>query len=109
LRECPPERWPCLIGFVNVEAAYEATSGADDDDWRPPSANMTAGGRNLRHIAAANRLVTAAKGMRRKRAIQINDRVASSDHGKGLALFEAPRASVFGGDFTKARAEAAGN
>jgi hypothetical protein len=65
---------------------------------------MTAGGRNLRHIAAANRLVTfpgAAKGMRRKRAIQINDRVASSDHGKGLALFEAPRASVFGGDFTR--------
>src|SRR6202011_4600180 len=41
------------------------------------------------------------KGMRRKRAIQINDRVASSDHKKGLALFEAPRASVFGGDFTR--------
>jgi hypothetical protein len=35
LREYPPERWPCLIGSFNVEAAkYDATSGADDDDRR---------------------------------------------------------------------------
>ena len=35
LREYLPERWPCLIGYFNVEAAkYEATSGANDDDWR---------------------------------------------------------------------------
>jgi hypothetical protein len=35
LRECPPERRPCFIGPFNVETAkFEATSGADDDDWR---------------------------------------------------------------------------
>jgi hypothetical protein len=31
LREYPPERWPCLIGPFNVEAAkYEATSNTDN-------------------------------------------------------------------------------
>ena len=30
-RECRPERWPCLIGYFNVEVAkYEATSGAEN-------------------------------------------------------------------------------
>src|ERR1700730_18921572 len=93
LARIPTGTAPCLIGYFNVEAAkYEATSGANDDDWRhcAERANMTPGGRCLRHIAAANRLMTipgAAKGMRRKRAIQINDRVASSAHKRGLALF----------------------
>jgi hypothetical protein len=30
LREYPPERWPCLIGYFNVEVAYEATSNAEN-------------------------------------------------------------------------------
>jgi hypothetical protein len=31
LREYRPERWPCLIGYFNVEVAkYEATSGAEN-------------------------------------------------------------------------------
>jgi hypothetical protein len=80
LCEYPPERSPCLIGSFNVEAAkYEATSG-----WRWWPATL----RRVREhdgrlaawcgeIAAANRLMTfrgAAKGTRRKLAIQINDR-----------------------------------
>ena len=31
LREYLPERWPCLVGYFNVEVAkYEATSGAEN-------------------------------------------------------------------------------
>jgi len=47
VREYPAERWPCLIGYLNAEAAkYGATSGADDDDRRhwAECANLTSGG-----------------------------------------------------------------
>ena len=27
LREYLPERWPCLIGYFNVQVAYECLSG----------------------------------------------------------------------------------
>jgi hypothetical protein len=31
LREYRPERWPCLIGYFNLEVAkYEATSGTEN-------------------------------------------------------------------------------
>src|ERR1700730_5328564 len=101
LARIPTGTAPCLIGYFNVEAAnYEATSGADDDDWRhcAERANMTAGGRCLRHIAAANRLMTKA-GDPDQRPGLVDETVGSSDHRRGLALFEAPRASVFGGDY----------